>query len=191
MENSWNLEKTKQLFELADKTEREGKSLSVAFEEMSAICGQSVGSVRNYYYSQAKLFKMMPSLAGAMGISGVKRRSKPFTTFSEDECKTVLTKALTGKAKGKSVRLTLLEMAGEDKTLALRLQNKYRSLLAHHRPLVEEVMARLDERGEPYFDPYAKAVVTERSKRGVSAVLDKISKLTPTEKEALLRKILT
>ena len=158
---------------------------------MATLTGQSVGSVRNYYYAQAKLFKMMPSLATAMGVGEIKRRSKPFDVFTEQECRLVLLRALSGKAEGKSVRLTLWEMADGDKRIALRLQNKYRSLLAHHRSLVEQVMVELEKSGKRYFDPYSKTVVNPGNKRGISAVLDKISTLSPYEKEALLRKILS
>ena len=191
MENFWNLEKTKTLFALAEETAKSGQSLTVAFEKMATLTGQSVGSVRNYYYAQAKLFKMMPSLATAMGVGEIKRRSKPFDVFTEQECRLVLLRALSGKAEGKSVRLTLWEMADGDKRIALRLQNKYRSLLAHHRSLVEQVMVELEKSGKRYFDPYSKTVVNPGNKRGISAVLDKISTLSPYEKEALLRKILS
>ena len=81
MENIWNIEKTRLLFSLVSQTAQRGESLSVAFSETAKRTGLSEGSVRNYYYSQAKLLKIMPELAEKMGVTPFERRSKPFTTF--------------------------------------------------------------------------------------------------------------
>ena len=47
MDNKWNIDETKQLFDLAYKAYESGKGLSSAFGEMSRTSGKSVNSVRN------------------------------------------------------------------------------------------------------------------------------------------------
>ena len=54
------------------------------------------------------------------------------------------------------MRAAIFELSGGDAKTALRLQNKYRSVLKTHRDVVESVMAELDSRGTAYFDPYRK-----------------------------------
>jgi len=190
MENIWNIEKTRLLFSLVSQTAQRGESLSVAFSETAKRTGLSEGSVRNYYYSQAKLLKIMPELAEKMGVTPFERRSKPFTTFSPAESREIVRLALTSKARGVSVRTALKERANGDPTVALRLQNKYRSLLAHHRQLVLEIMDELGASGTAYFDPYLKRVIRSGDKPGLLAVMERVESLSHEEKEALLRKIL-
>ena len=142
----------------------------------------SVGSVRNYYYSQAKLFKMIPSLATEMGIEQAITRARPFVTFDPEEAETILVNALINKANGKSVRATITEMAG--------YQNKYRSLLLHHKRTVIRVMDKLDRDGISYYNPYAHEITLPGTKTDLAGVLEKIDRLSGEEKEVLLRKIL-
>jgi hypothetical protein len=61
---------------------------------------------------------------------------------------------LAAGARGESIRGASLRLAGGDKTLMLRYQNKYRSLIKNGRPLVEKVMADMDRDNEKYLSPY-------------------------------------
>ena len=138
MENIWSLNNIRRLFSLAKAAEESGDSLSKVFTLLASELNCSVGSVRNYYYSQAKLFKMMPALAAEMGIEQAITRARPFVTFDPEEAEAILVNALINKAKGKSVRATITEMAGGDKKIALRYQNKYRNMLKKQPERIEE-----------------------------------------------------
>lgn len=190
MENIWSMENIRKLFSAAKQAEEKGESLSRAFSGLAKELGCSVGSVRNYYYSQAKLFRMMPSLAAEMGIEQAATRARPFVVFEPGEADAILVRALVGKAKGVSVRATIAELAGNDKKLALRYQNKYRSLLLHHKADVVAAMDRLDRDGVAYFNPYSRSIVQPGSKTDLAGVLEKVERLSGEEKELLLRKIL-
>ena len=63
MDKNWSINETKQLFSLVYNAASEGKGLSGAFNEMAKSSGKSVNSIRNYYYSQLKLFEMMPAIS--------------------------------------------------------------------------------------------------------------------------------
>ena len=190
MENIWNLDNIKKLFMRAKDAERDGKSLASVFEKLAGEMNCSMGSVRNYYYSQAKLFKMMPSLAREMGVETACTRAKPFVVFGPEEAENILINALVNKAAGKSVRATLNELAGGDEKTALRYQNKYRSLLLHHKKTVHEVMDSLKKKGISFYNPYTRAIVNPGEETDIAGVLEKVEKLTGEEKELLLRKIL-
>ncbi len=153
---SWTIEQTKKLFSLCDKAKCGGSSLSDAFGLMAAETGRSVNSVRNYYYGQAKTFELVPEIAQKLGIKNTKVKRDAFVPFKSGEIRELIENVIVGKARGKSVRATIYEMAGGDAKTALRLQNKYRSVLRSHRDTVESVMNSLAARGVEYVNPYDK-----------------------------------
>ena len=85
MDNKWSIDETKQLFDLAFKAYESGKGLSAAFGEMSRHSGKSVNSIRNYYYSQLRLFEMLPEFTDKLGIRTVAMRREKFNVFSPEE----------------------------------------------------------------------------------------------------------
>ena len=159
MENNWTIEQTKALFNRAQAAKQEGKGLIKAFTEIAEQTGRSVNSVRNYYYSQLKMFELLPRLANDLGIEVPKSERERFELFTQAEIETLVETVLTEKAKGQSVRKTIAALAKGDRKQALRLQNKYRSMVLHHRAKVTEIMKRIGEKGENYFNPYTKEVV--------------------------------
>lgn len=156
MQNNWTIQQTKELFDLVKENSDEGKGLFSAFEQMSLKCGRSINSVRNYYYSQLKMFELVPSLAGDLGIVTVKTKREEFELFNEDEIQYLVRNILIQKAKGKSVRAVIAEMADGNSKLALRLQNKYRSMIGHHKSKVQAIMNALSQEGVVYYNPYTK-----------------------------------
>ena len=178
MDNNWSINETKHLFSLVYDAAKQGKGLSCAFAEMASSSGKSVNSIRNYYYSQLKLFEMMPAFSDKLGIKTVALRRESFTVFSDKEIDELIETVLTGKAAGKSVRAVIAEKAKGDKKIALRLQNKYRSMISCHRDRVKSVMNRLRESGKAYYDPYLKRVVKDKAEEdNVSRLAEYISKL--------------
>ena len=159
MENNWTIEQTKALFNRAQAAKKEGKGLVWAFTDIANQTGRSVNSVRNYYYSQLKMFELLPRLADDLGIAVPKSERERFTLFTGEEIESLVDTVLTEKAKGQSVRKTIAALSNGDRKQALRLQNKYRSMVLHHRAKVTEIMKRIGERGDNYFNPYTKEVV--------------------------------
>lgn len=190
MENIWSLGNIKKLFARVKEAEKNNRSLASVFAQLANEMNCSTGSVRNYYYSQAKLFRLMPSLAREMGVETAASRAKPFETFDSGEAREILKKALAGKAAGISVRATLSSLARGDAKKALRYQNKYRSLLLHHKKTVREIMDELFAQSIAFYNPYAKTVVRPGEQTAIEGVLDKVDALSGEEKEMLLRKIL-
>lgn len=159
MENNWTIEQTKTLFALAREAKERGRGLAWAFGAMSEKTGRSMNSVRNYYYSQLKMFELVPQLSADLGITLVDSERERFELFEAAEIETLLENVLVGKANGASVRKVIADMASGDAKKALRLQNKYRSMILHHREKVNEIMRRIGASGRDYYNPYAKEVV--------------------------------
>lgn len=161
MDKNWSIEETKKLFSLAKTASDEGKGLVWAFNQVSSSCGKSVNSVRNYYYSQLKMFELVPHLSKELGITLISSKRSDFELFSASEVNNLVKTILIAKAGGKSVRAVIAEISRGDSKQALRLQNKYRSIITHHRDKVNAVMKELGASGIEYFNPYSRQVVAE------------------------------
>jgi hypothetical protein len=159
MNNDWSIEQTKKLFSLVYDNAQNGVGLTNAFLQMSKESGKSVNSVRNYYYAQLKIFLMLPDLRKSLGIKTVNMRRDNFKIFSESEINDLVKSILVGKAQGKSIRAVINEKACFDKKLALRYQNKYRSMVATHADKVQKIMNALREEGKEYFNPYTGKII--------------------------------
>ncbi len=193
MYNNWTKQETKQLFDLVYSAVSEGKGISRAFGEMAAKSGKSVNSIRSYYYSQRKAFEMMPEFTERLGIRTVAIRREGFETFSDGEIDALIEGVLTGRADGKSVRAVIAAMSGGDKKLALRLQNKYRSLVLHHKKRVQRVMNGMRTRGVVYFDPYLSTVIADGNvpvSDNIAALAKYIGELTAEERVSVVKLLL-
>lgn len=180
MENNWTINQTKELFALVSNAAASGKGLKSAFDIMSERSGRSINSVRNYYYSQLKMFELVPTLAADLGVTVVKSSREQFKLFKEEEIVELMRKILTGKANGVSVRSTIASLSDSPKE-ALRLQNKYRSMVAHHKPEVTAIMNDLASSGLKYFNPYTKQISDGKQKTGLDKLNEYIGKLDENE----------
>jgi len=181
MENSWTIEQTKNLFKAVKEAAAENKGLRAAFEKSAALTGRSVNSVRNYYYSQLKMFELVPTLAKDLGIETVKSKRDGFELFSDAEITDLVKAILCGKAEGQSVRAVIASLSSNGKE-ALRLQNKYRSMVAHNRVKVTAIMNQLGKEGKVYYNPYYKQVVSSEEKNDNLVKLSEyLAKLDPGE----------
>lgn len=186
MENSWTIEQTKALFALVTEAKAQGRGLNHAFRQMSAASGRSENSVRNYYYSQLKMFELLPGLASDLGITLERGRRESFELFTPEQIRELLERVLLGKAQGVSVRKTIAQMAAGDAKTALRLQNKYRSMILHHRNVVTDTMRRLAAQGKTYFDPYSKQV-SDGSPDNYRKLADYLGELSEAEMGAFVK----
>jgi hypothetical protein len=109
--------------------------LRSVFEQVASSLGRKPNSIRNYYYAQ---LRQRPET----GLN----RAAPFQTFTEEEVRELLRTVLMARGQSISVRACVMRMAGGDRGLMLRYQNKYRSILKNRPHLLSEVAEEL--RGE-------------------------------------------
>jgi hypothetical protein len=139
----WKDEETELLLNEVKKAEEKNLPLKAVFSRVADETGRKPNSIRNYYYMKVK-----------EGGSGLDKRTVSFTPFSKSEIRRLIADVLRAQGDGESVRSCTLRLGGGDRHKMLRYQNKYRSLIKSARPLVEMVMADMDQDGEKYLSPY-------------------------------------
>lgn len=141
----WKDDEKLMLWDEVKKAHRSGAPLKRVFETVAQRTGRKPNSVRNYYYMKVK------------ETGEIEQKPQAFTPFTKEEIYMLLRTLLAAGARGESIRGASLKLADGDKTLMLRYQNKYRSLIKTGRPLVEKVMADMDVEKERYLNPYENA----------------------------------
>jgi predicted transcriptional regulator len=142
LRTGWKDEEKLLLWDEVKKAQKMGAPLKRVFETVARQTGRKPNSVRNYYYMKVK------------ETGEIEQKPSTFVQFSREEIYELLRTLLAAGARGESIRGASLKLAGGDKTLMLRYQNKYRSLIKSARPLVEMVMGDMDQEGEKYVSPY-------------------------------------
>ena len=151
----WREEESDTLFHAVREASRQGEPLRSVFEQVGQTLGRKPNSIRNYYYAQ---LRQRPDT----NLS----RAAPFQTFTEDEVHELLRDVLTARSQGMSVRACVMRLAKGDRSLMLRYQNKYRSILKNRPHMLNQVAEEL--RKEGLAIPDAAAGMTRQS--GASSV---------------------
>ena len=142
MRTGWKDDEKLMLWDEVKRAQKIGTPLKRVFETVARNTGRKPNSVRNYYYMKVK------------ETGEIAKKPQTFTPFTKQEIYMLLRALLAAAANGESIRGASLKLADGDKTLMLRYQNKYRSLVKSARPLVEKVMADMDEEGIGHINPY-------------------------------------
>ena len=150
----WRPEETEMLWQEIRAAAETGAPLRGVFERMGQTLGRKPNSVRNYYYMQLR------DRAGDEF-----RRATPFATFSDEEIHQLLRRIMMARGQGQSVRACVMELAGGDRALMLRYQNKYRSLLRKKPALLQRVCQELRAEGLPC--PGEEAAVSLRPRQPI------------------------
>lgn len=146
--NGWSPKETALLWQEVRSCTAVGQPLRVAFDKLAERTGRKSNSIRNYYYAAVK--------SGGAPKDVPTGRAVPFTPFTEEEIADLLRKVLIAQGQGVSVRACVTSLSAGDRSLALRLQNKYRALLKAHPDRVMAVVQQLQAEGQPCVDPYRK-----------------------------------
>jgi hypothetical protein len=120
-----------------------GTPLRSVFEQVASSLNRKPNSIRNYYYAQ---LRQRPEAD--------LHRAAPFQTFSEEEVRELLRTVMVARGQGISVRACVMRMAGGDRCLMLRFQNKYRSILKNRPHLLSEVAEDLRREGMAVPDSF-------------------------------------
>lgn len=136
--SGWSQEETDQLWKEIREAADTGAPLRGVFERLGQALGRKPNSVRNYYYMQLR----------EQGGEAC-RRAAPFDPFTEEEIHLLLRHVLEDRGQGKSVRASVMDLSGGDKSLMLRYQNKYRALLRKRPELIEQICRELRQEGLP------------------------------------------
>ena len=150
---NWKIEDTRRLFALAEQARSTGAVLADVFRTFGAEIGMDPKRVRNYYYTNARMLCVLQETT----FSPVGRT---FEVFSEEETERLIATVLTEKAKGGNVRKIVTDLADGDEKLALRYQNKFRSVVFRRREKADAVIDRLIRQGATFYHPYEHRIVS-------------------------------
>ncbi|NLO82434.1 MAG: hypothetical protein GX094_05165 [Clostridiales bacterium] len=141
------------------RAKRENIPMIRAFEAVAQKSGLKVNTIRNYYYRY-----LHAHLNKNRGQSGVKRSDWAYKgvagkSFTEEEVRNLVMAILAAQAEGESVRACANRLAGGDPKKMLRLQNKYRNVIASQSEYVRNLMDEMAQKGIRYFNPYTRTIV--------------------------------
>ena len=142
----WQKEEEQILWEEIAKAAGSGQALKSAFDAVALKTGRKAGSIRNFYYISVK--------NGAAPADLPVKRALPFVPFEQDELHELVRAVLIGRTQGKSVRACVGELSRGDRTLALRYQNKYRSILKTRPEYIRCVMDELAAQGVAFSSDF-------------------------------------
>ena len=138
--SGWQKDEIDLLFEAVRAANEDGRSLREVFTDVGSQLQRKPNSIRNYYYARVR---ETPELAP---------RQTPFRAFSPEEVHQLLRQVLMGRGSGESVRACVTRLAGGDRSLMLRYQNKYRSILKNRPEMLLSVAEKLRQEGLPCPD---------------------------------------
>ena len=172
---------------------RNGRSLTSVFTEYARANGKASGTVRNLYYAIVKKSNEDKNFCdlylGGKSLSVSKKQA-----FGEKEERELVTNILREKAKGKSVRKAISELASGDEKKALRYQNKYRLVLKKSPESLREIARDLSEREGILIEVNKKeGAISDftylRLKREIDKLVDGISSKIKRENQYLKKRI--
>lgn len=146
---------SKQLIELmkqeVDSVRESRLPMVKAFESIAKKTGLKPNTVRNYYYRYIydKQDKNISIPAGR--------------SFTPQEVDDLMISMLVAQGHGQSVRGCANQLSGGDPKLLIRLQNKYRNVIASKREYVNELMAKMQAEGMTFYNPYTKQYINGNS----------------------------
>lgn len=170
-----------ELFQLAKNAKSQGLTLCDVFDKIAEKYGKAPGSVRNFYYK---------SIAEG---SALDLKAKKLNYFSEDEEKKLISAVISERKNGMSLRSALLKIAGGDKTLAMRYQNKFANLIKKQRAKIMREVILQRERFGKCFNPYVyknNCVKVQKLKREIDDLILSINQKCEFETNQLKTKLI-
>ncbi len=164
MRTGWKDDEKLMLWDEVKRAQKIGAPLKRVFETVARKTGRKPNSVRNYYYMKVK------------DTGEISQKPSTFTPFTKEEIYMLLRSLLAAGAKGESIRGASLKLADGDKTMMLRYQNKYRSLIKSGRQLVEKVMADMDRDGFEYLNPYERQRTTAAGSKDSTYISERVAR---------------
>lgn len=128
MKQGWSDKEIKSLFDLVEKNNKKNLPAMKSFEMYAKRSGKDKLTIRNFYYSFAKMLKIDTNLAKKLKINQKNHEIQQFEHFSKNEEKELLKQIDELVQDGFSVRGACQKLADGDIKKMIRLQNKYQNI---------------------------------------------------------------
>lgn len=123
-----------------------------AFEAIAKRSGLKANTIRNYYYRYLYVQDRSRKDSSENKLDSSDMIGSPFT---EEETRELMRTMLIAQARGESVRGCANRLAKGNKRVLIRLQNKYRSIIAREPEYVEALIKELESEGIECHNPYS------------------------------------
>ena len=133
MKAKWKDEEIKSLFKLIENQQLKNASMLECFKIYGKQTKRKPFSVRNFYYAQVKLLQQNENLCKKLGIDISKHKIQKFEHFDKKTEKNLKNSIEKLRNDGVSIRSACLALSGGDIKKMLRIQNKYRNILAQEK----------------------------------------------------------
>lgn len=129
-----------------------------AFEIIARKTGLKPNTIRNYYYRYIHSQDHQGADAPPALKRTVKRRfhNTIGKAFTDEETRYLMMEMLQAQAAGESVRGCAHRLSNGYIRLLIRLQNKYRNMIAKEPEYVRSLIEEMKKKGMNFFDPYTK-----------------------------------
>lgn len=127
-----------------------------AFEAVAQKTGLKPTTIRNYYYRYLHTQERKNSSDKGTAQDRIQDTEDIGRPFTEAETKDLMRIMLTALARGESVRGCANRLGGGDKRVLIRLQNKYRSIIAREPEYVMSILEELKNEGADCYNPYIR-----------------------------------
>ncbi len=170
-------------------------SLTNSFRNFALKNGLSFGTVRNMYYALAKLSKEDVDFCKQY-LGGSPIEIGNIEPFSKESEKDIIEKILQMKKQGVSVRKATFELANGDTKLALRYQNKFRTVVSKKPSALAYAIANIKEKNGEVAKSEIKSVcdivpdvLLNKVKKEIDNIVLRISNSVRRENEYLKNQI--
>lgn len=143
----WQDCEVKKLFEFVENGKASGKKLSFLFTQYANQNNRKPNSVRNYYYAELLFLEENPNICKQLGINLAMHTKCEQKAFDESETKQIVREIIRLKSLGYSVRKACLKLSDGNLSQMVRMQNKYRTVLAKQPQVMEECKNELRQKG--------------------------------------------
>ncbi len=169
--------------------ERKTNTLSEVFESFALSHGKAKGTVRNLYYALVRFCQVDKEFCQKYFNGKAPKVERP-KSFSKEQQDWLISAVNNGLQKGQSVRQTVIELAKGDAKLALRYQNKFRSVMLSNPEFARKVKTRKAVEQESTLQkPHVSQAVYIRLSKEIDALLERVALKEKRQNEQLLKRI--
>jgi hypothetical protein len=158
--------------------DKNNRSLVSLFDEYGRQKGKAKGTVRNLYYAIARRSLIDDDFCKKY-LGGQPCKVEKVVHFSSDKERELVKKIILERTQGKSVRGAIRTISKGDEQLALRYQNKYRTVVENKRELIEQVVLELQREG---VDVELGEIIKDKKRGDLSGVSKKKLNLSDIQK---------
>lgn len=165
--------KEKDVLGLIELVNHNNANLSKVFKDYALASGKSKGTIRNLYYAIVRKSNEDKEFCDKY-LNGKPIKVETKQEFNKIQEKELIEKVLKAKAKGKSVRSTISELANGNEKLALRYQNKYRALAKKKDKSIMDIKEQIEKNQGISLDLLPRTNFNSFQEKRVKSEIDKL-----------------